>query len=202
MNKKHLHALTRLGEPMEQFIGKISGEDRTKWVLGFERFVRMENPWPKLVARWTVTLGTHKSPQSYLRTIRSSKRFRISDVAVEMLLTIKCSKRLVKIKLTSATVAEIGLPKGGTTSELHAAILAQGGRLCPAEVGPVFRLLLKDQPNTEWWWLAMEAISDARESPRVFLVTNDCDEEWLRGGRGRPGVFWRPNRRIVFVVPD
>jgi len=202
MSDKHVKALAKVAKPMKEFLGNIAGPNSEKWILAFGRFVRMENPWPKLVVRWTVTLGAYKTPKDYLRAIRSSRRFKVSDVAVEMLRRVKCSKKKVKINLTLASVAEIGLPEGGTTDELHAAILAQGGKLCPAEVGPAFRLLLKNQPNTEWWWLAMETIPDARDSPRVFLVTNDCNEQALRGGRGRPGFFWRPDRMIVFVVPE
>jgi hypothetical protein len=189
-----------LAGPLSDFVQKLSGSDAAMWLIAFKRFLRKENPWPKFAVRFVVTLGLHKSPDGYKQAIEADGK-KISQWGLDILQKVKCSKKHVEVYLAVATVKELGLPNGGTTDQLHAAIKVLGGQLCPSEVGPALRLLCKDQPKDEWLWLAMEAISDSVGGLDVFRLNSYSDGLWLFTGRGHPGNFWNPARRIVFIVP-
>ena len=148
----------------------------------------------------TLTLGLHKSPESYEQALESNG-FKIGDWTRQILKKIVCEQAPTEIQLGSATVAELGLPKGGTTDQLHAALRALGLELCPAEVGPALRLLLKDQPKGEWLWLAMEAIASSDDDLRVFGVGTSADGLWLFTVDGHPGRRFDAGDRVVFAVP-
>lgn len=193
--------LSEVRGPKGDLDEKLAGSEGLIWLNAFKRFLRKENPWAsKFVVRWRVTLGLHKTPEAYEQALESAG-FKISDWARNILKKVTCSETQVEISLTSATVAELGLTKGGTTEKLYAAILSQGGQLCPAEVGPALRLFLKNQPKDEWLWIAMEALSVSAGGLDVFLVGHDSRDLWLLAGDGRTVSHWAPGRRIVFVVP-
>lgn len=195
------NALAAVAGPLNDFLSKLAGSDGEMWLKAFKRFLRKENPWgSKFPVRWTVTLGLHKTPEAYEEALESNG-MSISDWARGILKKVTCSKKQVEVHLARATVAELGLPKGGTTEQIHAAILASGGSLCPAEVGPALRLLYKDQSKGEWCYLAMEAISDSDGDLRVFNVGHGDGDLWLFAGNGHPDDCWRPGDGIVFGVP-
>ena len=154
----------------------------------------------KFPVRWTVTLGIHKTPEAYEQALEA-EGFKIDDSARYILKKVRCSENHVEIHLTSATVAELGFPNGVFRKDLHAAILAQGGQLCHAEVGPALRMLLKNQPKGEWLLIDMEAISDSAGVPSVFNVEHDSDGLWLYPNCDFPRNCLFPKDQIVFVVP-
>ncbi|MBI2475510.1 hypothetical protein HYV69_03745 [Candidatus Uhrbacteria bacterium] len=194
--------LAEVAGPMKDFWTKLAGSDGTMWLTAFKRFLRKENPWASSKFRVirTVTLGLHETPEAYEKALESAG-FKISDWARNLLKKITCSKKEVEVNLTSATIAELGLPNGGTTKEVYSAILAQGGQLCPAEVGPALRLFYKDQTKGEWFQIAMEAISDSRGALNVFDIDHDKDGLWLDTFEDLPGDRWGFDHRFVFVVP-
>ena len=194
------NALALVAGPMKDFFTKLAGSDGMMWLAAFNRFLRKENPWSKFAVRFVVTLGLHKLPDAYKQAIEADGK-KINSWGLDILQKVRCGKKQVEVHLAVATVEELGLPKGGTTDQLHAAIKAQGGQLCPAEVGPALRLLYKDQPKGEWLWLAMEAIPDSGGDLIVFRVARDDDGLWLGAGYGHPDSFWYPGGRIVFLVP-
>ena len=196
------NALAEVAGPMKDFWTKLAGSDCTMWLTAFKRFLRKENPWTsKFSVRWTVTLGIHKTPKAYEQALESAG-FKIGDWARDILKKVKCSKEQIEVNLASATVAELGFQKGASTADLYSAILAQGGQLCPAEVGPALRLFLKDQPKNEWLWIAMEAISVSCGDLGVFSVDHRDAGLWLDSGSGPPVNRWGPGHRVVFVVPS
>ncbi len=150
--------------------------------------------------RWTVTLGVHKTPEDYIQDLESSG-YKIGGRTRDILKKVTCSKEQIEIRLTSATVAELGFAKGGAVKDIHAAILAQDCQLCPAEVGPALRLTIEEQSKYEWMWIAMKGISDSYGNLIVFLLEHIKDELWLGTDSGYPGNHMDPNCRIVFVVP-
>ncbi len=147
-----------------------------------------------------VNLGAYKTPEAYVQALESAG-FKIGNRARDILKKVKCSKTKVRIRLASATVGQLGLVCGGTTTELYAAILAQGYQLCPSEVAPIARILYKDQPKGQGFWIAMEAISDSNGDLLIFDVGQDHDGLWLDSVNGRPDAFWPHFFPFVFVVP-
>jgi hypothetical protein len=70
--------------------------------------------------------------------------------------------------------------------------------LCPAEVGPQWRLQYADQPMGEWILVGMEPISDSDGYLKVFDVARLEDGRWLYGNDGRPGGVWYGDNRWAF----
>jgi len=154
----------------------------------------------KFPVRWTVTLGLHKTPKAYEQALESAG-FKIKDCARDILQKVTCSKEQVEVNLASATVAELGFPKSASTADLYAAILAQGGQLCSAEVGPALRLILKDLSKNEWLWIAMEAISGSSGVLCAFHIVRGGDSLWLSSDDSRPNLRWHSGPRFVFIAP-
>ncbi|OGL99714.1 hypothetical protein A2318_03175 [Candidatus Uhrbacteria bacterium RIFOXYB2_FULL_45_11] len=145
-----------------------------------------------------ITLGFYKNPINYLLALKEN----VTNWAWHIMKGSTYSQTPMEVRLVCITVGELGLIKGGHTKELHAAILAQGGQLCPAEVGPALRLVYKDQPNGEKVWLAMEeALSPGGSTLQIFNLYCDDAGLFLSTGNGYRGYFWSPGDKIVFVAP-
>ncbi len=152
---------------------------------------------PKFPIRWTVTLGLHKTSEEYEKALELSG-FKITGLAREILKKIVCAQTLTEIQLGFATVAQLGLPKGGNTDQLHVALRSLGLELCPAEACPaLFLLLLKGQSKTHWLWLMM--LGDILHVFRVARVDNSL---LLVADDGLRVCYWHPNHQIVFRIPN
>lgn len=104
------------------------------------------------------------------------------------------------IYLARAKVGNLGFTEQPTTKEIWSRI-KEIGALCPAEVGPHLRLALEDQPNGDYFWVAMEQITDSLCNPSVFDVERrDGGERWLDGYYTHSGHRWYLSREIVFVL--
>ncbi|MBI2475178.1 hypothetical protein HYV69_02000 [Candidatus Uhrbacteria bacterium] len=193
--------LSEIRGPKGDLDEKLAGAEGYLWLTAFKRFLRKENPWAsRFPVRWTVTLGLHKTPEAYEKALESAG-LKISDWARNLLKKMTYSKTQVEVNLTSATIAELGLPNGGTTKEVYSAILAQGGQLCPAEVGPALRLIYKDQTKGEWLQIAMRAISASDGDFLVFDIGHNKDGLWLTAYEGHPGNRWDFDDHFVFIIP-
>jgi hypothetical protein len=85
-----------------------------------------------------------------------------------------------RVKFARAKVRELGFDKPPKPHELFARIRELGHSLCESGDGPAIRLALPDQPRSDWFWCAMEPISDSDGDPRVFNVVRYEDgEQWL-----------------------
>ena len=186
-----------LAGPFNDFINKLSGSDATMWLHAFKRFLRKENPWPKFAIRWSVTLGLHKTPDAYEEALGPN----VSKWSYDILKKVVCSKKQVKVHLTDASFAEVGLTEGGTLAEFHAAVKSFGGDKCPAEAGPAFRQVYRNQPKGEWMLMLMDPLSDSDRDLRVFSLSSDSGGLWLRADYGHPDDRFRADYRVVFAVP-
>ncbi len=126
----------------------------------------------------------------------------VNDWAKEIMLKPQFTTLAKKktIYLARAKVGELGFTEKPTTAELWARI-REVGALCPAEVGPHLRLALEDQPNGDYFWVAMEQITDSRGSPSVFCVRrDDVGRRWLYGDCAGPDNRWGLSYGFVFVL--
>lgn len=129
------------------------------------------------------------------------KDFKVSYWAYDILEKVSFSKESKDIELEIISVAELGLPDGGTISQIYAKAKERGLELCPAEVGPQLRLQYKDQPKGEWLLVAMEPITDSDGGLHIFSVEHDGDGLWLDAYCGDPDNFYRGSNRFLFVLP-
>lgn len=103
-----------------------------------------------------------------------------------------------RIKLVRLTVRVLGFENGATTDEIYRRAEELGLELCPAEVGPHYRLKYQDQPIGEWLAIAMKPISDRGGDPRVFHLARGEEGLWLRGRWADPRSRWNPEDEFVF----
>ena len=107
-------------------------------------------------------------------------------------------------------VAELGLPAGGTLSEVLAAAQGQGLRLCPADTGPYLRLAMTSQANAPDSVLsagrspagaltvASAPLTDDAEFPKGFYLRVVDGRQWLRGYRCDDLYRFSPGDRFAF----
>jgi hypothetical protein len=116
-----------------------------------------------------------------------------------MLETIECS------------VAELGLPRGGSFSQVLEQAIAEGLSVCPLELGPHLRLQFTDQAEGLVGYppsrhrappgsvtVASAALADDEETPRGFYLRRMEGVLWLRGYRCGADHVWSPDDRFVF----
>ncbi len=138
----------------------------------------------------TITLGGKKP---------SLKGIEVSVWAKELLGKTTYQKKKEEIDLVTLTPQELGFTSYPTTTELFARAKEQGYELCPAEIGPRLREMYKDQPNSEWLWVAHEPITDSDGYPNVFTVERCTDGRlWLNTRWTYPDSQWDLGVRLVF----
>lgn len=104
-----------------------------------------------------------------------------------------------ELDLVRLQVKDLGINKDlPTTDEIYAKAQELGLELCPAEVGPQYRLKYKDQPRGEWVAIGMKQIAGSDGYPGVFEVDHGGGGLWLSSGWARPGDGWNPGYRFVF----
>ncbi|HEY1074725.1 MAG TPA: hypothetical protein VGE59_03450 [Patescibacteria group bacterium] len=131
-----------------------------------------------------------------------TKGFKISDYARHMLRSQEFvpAERPEPANLVIATVASIGFPRGATTAQIYAKAEELGLEICPAEVGPHFRLQYPEheQPMNEWNYVAMKTIAVPGGRPGLFRVERREDGAWLSSSWDDPDGQWSAGSRFVF----
>ena len=122
--------------------------------------------------------GTSKA--ELLRQLEQ-KGIKISDYARDMLQSpdFTTAEKPEAADLVRLTVESLGFPKGATTKEIYERAEELGLELCPAEVGPQYRLKNTDQPMNEWFRIGMKQIADRSGYPSVFYLARYEDGLWL-----------------------
>jgi len=95
-------------------------------------------------------------------------------------------------------VEDLGLSGFPTTDQVYKRAEELGLELCPAEVGPHYRLKYADQPLGEWFYIGMKQIADRDGDPLVFRLVRDVDGLWLDYTWAEPGRKWHPKDEFVF----
>jgi hypothetical protein len=166
--------------------------DHQEWITMLEAFLAVKaqgiNPaWPA----WKtiqLQLGTYKSNET-LRQALVDAGFKIND-EVHILNQVEMASEPTKVDLVVVSIAELGFPNGASIAQIYEKALSLGLELCPAEVGPQFRLQYPDQPNGEWILVAMEPILDSFGNHDVFRVIHGHPGLWLTSFFGDPETFF------------
>ena len=122
----------------------------------------------------------------------------ISNWASYILNQIEFSSHEESLDLTFLSVADLGFPNGATYKEICDRAQELGLRLCPAEVGPQFRLQCIEQPEEGQLRIAMEQIQGSSGKPELFYLGCYGDGIWLDSTCGSPGNRWNSDIRFVF----
>jgi len=190
-----------LGAKILQNLPEINSGTMQKWIddpKGLQEVLR------KALCRFktlmTVKLGTGLKTADEFRSAFEKDGRRISDWASDILSKITVATKETELELVIASVAELGFKKGAKYSDICDRIKELGYDLCPAEVGPQFRLQYENQPNGEWLRVAMDPIKDSDGGLRVFHVLRGDDGLWLNTSYGNPDDVWFPEYVFVFAV--
>lgn len=120
------------------------------------------------------------------------------------------------LETVECSVAELGLPRGGRSSNVLERARTKGLSVCPLEVGPHLRLQFTDQaegalghPPTEHRapkgsiTVASALLAVDADTPRGFYLRCIEGTLWLRGYRCGADHVWSPEDVFVFSrTPD
>lgn len=199
-------ALAEVVGPLKDFAEKLGGEEGTKWLAAFKRFLRKENPWPTApeFKIWkTIKLGTGIKTAGDFQKALESNGCRVSDWAEDILgnPAFTSAAEEIEVDLVKVTVGELGFKDGARRDQIYDRVRELGLEICPPEVGPQLRLQYKDQPKGEWILVGMEPIADSGDGLLVFRVGRHDSELWLGVYRDDPGGVWLSGSQWVFVRP-
>jgi hypothetical protein len=108
-------------------------------------------------------------------------------------------KESEEIKLVRLSVADLGFPNGATVNQVFERAEVFGLELCPAEVGPQYRLQYTTQPMDEWVLVGTKPIAGSGGLPYVFSVVRHPGGAELDGGWAEePGNRWNAHDQMLF----
>lgn len=99
------------------------------------------------------------------------------------------------VDIVRLKVRDFGFTNYPTTTELFAKAEEFGLELCPAEVGPQYRLQQTDQPMDNWFYIGMKPLV---ASVLVFSLAHLSDGLWLHDHWARPDRRWPLDHEFVF----
>lgn len=151
---------------------------------------------------WKTLVIGGKSNDNLLGEMVSKGHF-VSDLAKDIMskpkfITLAKTKTIC---LTRAKIGDLGFTEKPTIREIWTRIREVGG-FCPAEVGPHLRLALEDQPNGDFFWVAMEQIFGSSGYPIIFYIGRDSGgARYLYGSyAATPNYRWDLSSEFVFVL--
>lgn len=152
----------------------------------------------KKIVRGTVTIGgetvqalEQKLQKANIEVTRWAKDVLNSNEFT----TLKTSEKVDLVKLQ---VSDLGFTSYPTTDQLYQRANELGLELCPAEVGPHYRLKYTDQPLNEYLYIGMKQISDSGGDPYVLILDHNDDGLWLNASWTDPAHEWHLGYEIVF----
>lgn len=101
------------------------------------------------------------------------------------------------VDIVRLKVRDFGFTNYPTTTELFAKAEEFGLELCPAEVGPQYRLQQTDQPMDNWFYIGMKPLV-ASGSPSVFRLELYSNGLWLDSHWATPDRNWNLDSEFVF----
>ena len=168
---------------------------------------------PKRVEHLDVVVGGMSRSQL---TSALSDRGIVLNVHAETLLesAVFETRTAQTVAVTERTVSELGLPDGGSLSQVFEAAEQQHLSLCPADTGPYLRLAIVEQVGSAdsimssgrapagSLTVASPVLSEDDEYPKGFYLRVVDGQEWLRGYRCDDEHVWSADDRFVFRVPE
>ncbi len=176
--------------PLYPNIFKILAESNVEHVYTSfpERRIRMR----------TIEIGGESKDR--LRQRMTEKNIAVSEYAKSMLDSTECTTdtQTHPFDTVRLTVRDLGFPNGAEFKDIYTKADALGLDLCPAEVGPHYRLQYTDQPMNSWLSIGMKPISDSDGLPFAFTLDRDDEGLWLYDSWTYPQVHWDADHEFVF----
>ncbi|MFA6341140.1 MAG: hypothetical protein WCX27_02815, partial [Candidatus Paceibacterota bacterium] len=189
------HVPTEINKDTKAYIGQLEPGIFQKLPDNFEH-IYTSFPENK-IRREDIEIGGKTKKQ--LISEMGSADIQINDYAKSMMdnSDFVTSKKSEEMTLVRLTVADLGFKTGATKEKIYERAKALGLELCPAEVGPNYRLKYKNQPLNEWIYIGMKPVSDSGGYPDVFELGRRGDGVWL-GGWADPDDEWNSGDEFVF----
>ena len=129
----------------------------------------------KKIRRENVEIGGKSAKQ--LISEMEAAGINISDYAKSMLKNREFipDKNPEEATLIRLTVADLGFKSSATTDQIYERAQNLGLELCPADIGPNYRLKYRNQPLNEWIYMGMKQITDSDGKPDVFRLARYDD---------------------------
>ena len=119
-----------------------------------------------------------------------------------------------RVRLAERSPSDLGLPDGGSLSQIHRAARNHGLLPCPLETAPYLRLALTEQDPAPDSLMStgrapagsltvaspVDGVDD--DKPKGFYLRVVDGQPWLRGFRCDDAHVWSPGDRFVFRSPD
>lgn len=106
----------------------------------------------------------------------------------------------ILVDLVKVPVGELGFDVARRKEIYAKAVGVFGFQICPAEVGPQFRLQNKNQPHGERLIVGMEPIIGLNRRPELFVIENSNDL-WLRTFCDGTHFYWKGAQHFLFILP-
>ena len=112
------------------------------------------------------------------------------------------SKNMEQATLIHLMVVDLGFTKSVTTDQIYQRAKELGLELCPAEVGPHYRLTYRqDQSMDRWSYVGMKQITDSDGFPDIFSLECRDGGLWLDIHIAKPDYEWDPTMQFAFRLP-
>jgi len=156
-----------------------------------------------------VAFGGHSRAE--LLTMLSDAGIQLNSHAETLLADLAFDQPERSMHFTVRSVADLGLPEGGTLSEVFEAGIGQGLQLVPLIAAPYLRLALDTQKSapdavlsqgrapTGSIHIASEPVSDDDAYPKGFYLRVVDGEPWLRGYRCDDSYVFEPEKKFLFA---
>ncbi|MBI3589729.1 MAG: hypothetical protein HY093_04960 [Candidatus Liptonbacteria bacterium] len=140
-----------------------------------------------------------KSAEQLLKELKTAG-IKISEYAKDMFQSPEfvSGKNSEEATLIRLTVADLGFTGYTRTDRIYERAKELGLELCPAEVGPHYRLKYQNQPLGEWIYIGMKQISDSDGPTHVSELGRFEDGLWLDDDWAGPAHGWSPEDEGVF----
>jgi len=194
-------------EPKQIAWGQTEINEDTKAYIGplfaniFQKLKHLENIYTKFpegkIARSTIEIGGKTKAE--LVEEMAGQNIKVGDYAKFMMNSkdFTTAKKPEPADFIKLKVGDLNL-QNPTTDQIYQKIQEFGLELCPAEVGPHYRLAYTDQPMDEWVCIGMKQISGSGGNPYVFELRRDDAELWLGSRWAEPARRWNPDFGFVF----
>lgn len=107
------------------------------------------------------------------------------------------------VQIVRLKVKDLGFTNPPTTEKLFTKAEQLGLELCPAEIGPQYRLQYENQPTQEWVYIGMKPIDVSIGGPGLFLLKNtSVDGSTLDLAMAGSSITWNLDREFAFRIPS
>lgn len=194
-------------EPDQIAWGENEVNENTKAYIGplfsniFQTLKHLEYIYTKFpegkIVRDTVEIGGQSEKE--LEKELEKHKINISDYARHLMRSkdFTTAKKPEPADLVRLKVRDLNLDSP-TTDDIYKKVEELGLELCPAEVGPHYRLKYTDQPLNEWVRIGMKQIAGPSGDLNVFRLERYGDGLWLHNDWAEPTDGWNPGNELVF----